>query len=209
MRLILVRHGQTSSNVGLLLDTAAPGADLDPTGHQQARELVDRLAHESIDAIYASTLVRTQQTAAPLAAARGLDVRVLPGLREIPAGHEEMGNVATAYVTTMMRWHSGDVHARIPGGETAVEFLERYDDAVNQIAAAGHQTAVVISHGAALRVWAIARVPGFAEAIGRAHFDNTGFMVAEGSPGSWRLLDAVGFMHYGNDPTALSIDASQ
>ena len=30
MRLILVRHGQTSSNVGHHLDTAAPGADLLP-----------------------------------------------------------------------------------------------------------------------------------------------------------------------------------
>jgi len=43
-----------------------------------------------IEAIYASTLVSTQQTAAPLAAAHGLDVRVRAGLREVSAGELEM-----------------------------------------------------------------------------------------------------------------------
>ncbi|MCE1174702.1 MAG: histidine phosphatase family protein [Propionibacteriales bacterium] len=207
MRLILVRHGQTSSNVGLLLDTAAPGADLDEVGRRQARSLVSRLTHEAIDAVYASTLVRTQQTAAPLAEARALPVKVLHGLREIPAGHAEMSNDASAYVTTMMRWGSGDLDARIPGGENAREFMDRYDAAIAEIAEAGHRTALAVSHGAALRVWAAARVPGFLDAIGTAHFDNTGWIIAEGSPHGWQLVEAVGFMHYGNDPSALSIAA--
>jgi len=43
MRLILIRHGQTVSNVGGLLDTAHPGADLTPLGRQQAGSLVTTL----------------------------------------------------------------------------------------------------------------------------------------------------------------------
>lgn len=208
MRLILVRHGQTSSNVGLLLDTAAPGADLTEAGHAQARALVERLDGEAIEAIYASTLVRTQQTAAALARTHQVEVRVLAELREIGAGDFEMTAEATNYITTLMKWHAGDLAARIQGGENAAEFFARYDAAIARIAAAGHRTAVAISHGAALRVWASARVPGFAETIGNGHLANTGLIIAEGSPATgWALARADGFMHYSNEPSAL--DAEQ
>lgn len=206
MRLILVRHGETSSNVGLLLDTGVPGADLNQDGRVQAESLVSRLAGQSIDAIYASTLVRTQQTAAPLALARGLEVGIHPGLREISAGDAEMTSDASAYIDTLMRWHAGDLSARVPGGENAQEFFARYDAAIDEISEAGHQSAVVVSHGAALRVWASARIPGFVEIIGNGHFGNTGMIVADGSPQSgWRYIDAAGFMHYGEGPTRLSM----
>ena len=69
MRVMLVRHGQTSSNARGLLDTAAPGADLTDLGREQAAALVDLLDGQRVDAIFASTLVRSQQTAA--AAGRG------------------------------------------------------------------------------------------------------------------------------------------
>lgn len=58
MRLTLVRHGQTLSNVSRLLDTAYPGADLDETGRRQAVELAARFAGVDIDAIYVSDLAR-------------------------------------------------------------------------------------------------------------------------------------------------------
>src|SRR5690606_13810229 len=86
MRLILIRHGQTSSNVADLLDTAEPGADLTDLGRQQASAVPRSLADEDIDVVYASTLVRTQQTAEPLVAERGLELRVRDGVREVRAG---------------------------------------------------------------------------------------------------------------------------
>ena len=63
MRLILVRHGQTTSNVDRLLDTGFPGAPLTEHGHGQAASLVDRLSHEHLDAIHSSDLIRAKQTA--------------------------------------------------------------------------------------------------------------------------------------------------
>lgn len=71
MRLLLVRHGQTPSNVRFLLDTAVPGPGLTELGERQAAALPEALAGEDIDALYASTLTRAQLTAAPLAGARG------------------------------------------------------------------------------------------------------------------------------------------
>ncbi|MCC6496622.1 MAG: histidine phosphatase family protein [Propionibacteriaceae bacterium] len=196
MRLILVRHGRTSSNVGFLLDTAAPGADLDETGLSQAQELVDRLADQPIDAVYTSTLVRTQQTARPLARARGLELEILAGLREVSAGEDELSPDSARYITTLLKWHEGDLAARIPGGESATEFFERFDDAIGRIAADGHAAAMAVSHGAALRVWASARVPGFAEALDNGHLNNTGLVVIDGAPGDWSLVELDGVLHY-------------
>jgi probable phosphoglycerate mutase len=199
MRLILVRHGRTASNVGFLLDTAEPGADLDEGGLEQAASLVERLSHHQIDAVYVSTLVRTQQTAGPIAHHRGLELQVLPGLREISAGEDELSTDSTRYIGTLMAWGSGDPEARMPGGENAYEFLTRFDAAIDTIAASGNEVVMVVSHGAALRVWAMARVPGFIEALGRGHLDNTGVIVVDGSPAEgWELAELIGIRIYEN-----------
>ncbi len=198
MRLILIRHGRTASNVGFLLDTAEPGADLDPSGLEQAASLVERLSHHTIDAVYSSNLVRTQQTARPLAESRGLEVQVVPGLREVPAGEDELSSDATRYIGTLIAWGAGELHARVPGGENAHEFLARFDAAIDQVAAAGHEVAAVVSHGAALRVWSMGRVGGFLEAIGEHHLDNTAVIVIDGSPSEgWQLVDLAGVRRNG------------
>ncbi|MGJ9403532.1 histidine phosphatase family protein [Arthrobacter sp. KK5.5] len=77
IRLVLVRHGQTTSNVGQNLDTAAPGADLTDLGREQAMALPAALGGVGIETLYAPNLVRTQQTAAPLARELGLDASEL------------------------------------------------------------------------------------------------------------------------------------
>ena len=150
MRLILVRHGQTSSNVATLLDTAHPGAGLNDLGHEQAAALPDVLDGTPIDAIYASTLVRAQQTAEPLAAAHGLEVQVRSGLREISAGALEMlgdPDSLDSYLTTALAWGAGDLSPTIPGGEPGDAALARFDEVVAEAAASGAGTVVVVSHG--------------------------------------------------------------
>ena len=67
MRLFLIRHGQTPANVLGELDTAHPGPGLTELGTRQAAVIPDALRLESIDAVFASTLVRTHLTAQPLA----------------------------------------------------------------------------------------------------------------------------------------------
>ena len=197
MRLILIRHGRTASNTSFVLDTAFPGADLDELGREQAESLVERLAAEPIEAIYVSNLVRTQQTAAPLAAARDLVPVILPGLREISAGDDELSSDATRYIGTLIAWGRGELDARIPGGEDAREFFTRFDSAIGEVAASGRDVVMVVSHGAALRVWSSERVHGFTEALGRAHLDNTGVIVVDGSPDEgWELAELIGVRHW-------------
>ena len=191
MRLLLVRHAQTANNVGRALDTAVPGAALTDLGRQQAARLVARLAGEDPDVVAASPLMRAQQTAAPVAAARGLAVLTLDGLREIAAGALEMRTSAEAiesYRGVITAWATGALEVAMPGGASGREFLDRYDEAVRALEDAGTR-AVAVSHGAAIRTWLAARCPGAdAGMVADRVLANTGIAVVEGSTrAGWRL----------------------
>ncbi|MFD9392404.1 histidine phosphatase family protein [Streptomyces sp. NPDC060000] len=198
MRLLLVRHGQTPTNVDYLLDTAVPGPGLTELGLRQAAALPQALVDEGIEALYASTLVRTQLTAAPLAAARGLDVLVRDGIREITAGDLEMLSGDSAhgelYMRTVFAWAAGDVGLRMPGGESGAEFLARYDAVVAEAAASRAETVAMVSHGAAIRTWAAARAGNVDIPFATAHrLANAGTVVLEGSPADgWKALSWAG-----------------
>lgn len=210
MRLILVRHGQTSSNVGGLLDTAEPGADLTDLGREQAAALPAALGDEPLDLIVASTLVRTQQTALPLATATRLETVVRRGVREIGAGDLEMrGDMASVrtYLGTIFEWSAGNLGVRVPGGESGAEFFARYDEAVAEVAATGASSAVVVSHGAAIRSWVAARTDNVTVEHAATHpVTNTGAVVLEGSPADgWTALTWEG--HALGGPAVEELDA--
>ena len=86
MRVTFVRHGESAGNASGLIDTSTPGPVLTQLGQQQAQAVVGRLGDNNYDGIYASTMVRTQLTAAPMSQYLGLPIQVLPGLQEIEAG---------------------------------------------------------------------------------------------------------------------------
>ena len=187
MRLILIRHGETQSNVDRLLDTAYPGAPLTERGVQQAHDLAEAIADEEIDAVFVSTLTRAQQTAQPLAQSRRLKPTVIDGVHEISAGVEEMNEDWTTYVGLLESWSPENLDAKLEGGESAREFLQRFDTAIAQIEEQGHRAVAVVSHGAAMRVWAISRDPSYnrhnAPALG-----NTQWIVMNGRPSDgWRI----------------------
>ena len=187
MRLILIRHGETQSNVDRALDTARPGVPLNETGLAQAEALVDALKHEEIDVLYASHLTRAQQTAAPLAKARGLEPIIVDGIQEIAAGIEEMNTDWTNYVGMLNTWHPENMDVGLEGGETAREFITRFTNAIAAMEQAGDERVALVSHGAALRVWAIWQDPdiGFENAL---PLKNTQWIVLNGSTeDGWRI----------------------
>lgn len=139
MRLVLVRHGQTSSNRSGALDTSRPGAALDATGMAQAEALAQRWEAEVGPAprvVAVSPLLRTRQTAAPLLRRFGLTPLVRPGIREIRAGDLEMnadpGSVVR-YLRTMSAWASGDLDVRMPGAEDGHLLLGRALPVVEEV----------------------------------------------------------------------------
>lgn len=111
---------------------------LSPNGTMQADAVGARLADEPITAIYASSLVRTQQTAGPLAAARGLDVTIDADLREVFLGDFEGGlfrqlaaddHPAVVAMRTKRDW------GEIPGAESNEDLRSRTVAAIERIRA--------------------------------------------------------------------------
>ncbi|MDQ1697941.1 MAG: hypothetical protein QOJ03_3294 [Frankiaceae bacterium] len=152
--LLLVRHGESAP---ARLDAPAPRVDghsdpeLAPEGRTQAEQLADRLVHEHIDAIYVTTLRRTAETAAPLAARLGLEPRVEPDLREVYLGEWE-GVAFRKYVgehhptaVQMFLEQRWDV---IPEAESNAAFASRVKAGLDRIVAAHPgQRVVVVVHG--------------------------------------------------------------
>ena len=154
MRLLLVRHGETASNIERKLDTAMPGPPLTELGHKQARELADTLGAEDLVAVYASIGLRAQQTAQPTAERFGLPVQVLEGIEEIQVGSLEGRNDTEAYQTylqTVIRWAEGALDVAFPGGgESGQQVLDRFLGAIESIRQDG--TVMVVTHGGAGRM---------------------------------------------------------
>ena len=83
---LLVRHGQTTTT-GSILPGRAPGLHLAELGATQAARAAQRLgALGKVAAVYASPLERTRETAAPIAKACGVRVRIERGLIECDFG---------------------------------------------------------------------------------------------------------------------------
>jgi probable phosphoglycerate mutase len=152
--ILLIRHGASEAAdpdrpFPLVDGQGDPGLSAD--GRDQAEQLADRLGKERIDAIYVTTLRRTAQTAAPLAARLGLDVKVEAGLREVHLGEWEGGlfRVRTAEMDPVaVRLFTEERWDVIPGAEPAEAFETRVKESLDRIAAAhpGERIAVV-THG--------------------------------------------------------------
>ncbi|MCW2755942.1 MAG: phosphoserine phosphatase 1 [Marmoricola sp.] len=219
MHLLLLRHGQTHGNTQGALDTAFPGNDLTDLGIRQSEAAARVIAEHPPTGVYVSPLVRTQQTAAPLAATLGLEPKVIEGLREISAGDYEMAtdhDSILGYIGTVADWIEGRFDTRMAGAESGHEFLARYDDAVAEIAAAGHDRALIVSHGAAIRTWVASRAPdAVSHAMATEGLANTACIELEGSPvEGWQITswsaEPIGGAFLADeqapDPTGHSVD---
>ena len=189
-RLILVRHAESEANLIGSLHCQVPGPPLTELGHQQAKALAGALAAEDVRAIYASTMTRARQTAAPLADALGLDVRIRDALREADLGdlHDRHDDEAHALLDDIFAgWVlEADLALRCAGGESAEEVIARVAGVLTEATEALDEgTAVLFGHGAALRLTLLA-LCGIAPAFAlRHHLANTGFAVLDVVDGAY------------------------
>jgi probable phosphoglycerate mutase len=151
---LLVRHGESAPAHP---DRPFPTRDghgdpaLDPVGVQQAELLAQRLASEVIAAIYVTTLLRTQQTAAPLAQRLGLTPIEEPDLREVFLGDWEEGELRRRAAVRDPIFEQIFLEERwdvIPGAEPHEEFDARVWRGFQRVVAAHpDERVVVVAHG--------------------------------------------------------------
>ena len=199
LRLILARHAQTDANVSLLLDSLPPGPPLNELGLRQADALADALAVEPVDGVYASTALRAQQTAQPIAARHGLTVEVTAGLHEVFMGDLEgtTGEESLmAFLAVAKAWSAGELDRALPGGESALDAIGRFTDAIAGIRARhSHGVIVAVTHGAVLQVAVPALAPNLAELGERPLAPNTGQVILDQddtTPIGWRCVSWIG-----------------
>jgi Histidine phosphatase superfamily (branch 1) len=226
-----VRHGESGDMTAV--NTLVPGPDLTDTGEQQADDLVKVLSGNGIDDIYASAMIRSQETAMPLAEALNLPIQVLPGLNEIDAGIFEgipvnVGDLplgGALYLLAPLAWTLGlDFVPQLgstvdPNG---IAFDESFSGAVQSIydgsvgSDTGNITDAVFSHEGAIAIWTLMNVnnPDFSLVL--QEFLNTGELlpytgqvVVDGSPGDWTLVswDGTPVPQDPGLPTELFVDS--
>ena len=150
---ILVRHGVTAHTVEKRfsggLASANPG--LSDEGRDQARTVAEWLAPlaESVDAVIASPVRRTQETAEILAEVLGLPVEVEHGFAEMEFGAwdgKTFGEVAEQHPEELDAW-LGSLDVPPGGGESFRSVEERVLGGLQRLLDRhGGRTVVVVSH---------------------------------------------------------------
>ena len=154
-RLVLLRHGRTAWNHARRVQ-GQRDIGLDDVGRAQATAVAPVLADLSPTLLWSSDLVRARDTAAAVAAVTGLEPTYDARLREFSLGeregltHEEYTRLAPEEFEAFRLGH----YDRAPGAERAAAVRERMGAALGELLAAlgPGETAVAVSHGAALRV---------------------------------------------------------
>lgn len=199
--LTFVRHAESEANAAGVINTEVPGPGLTPDGQDQAEQTAHQLSRYHYDGIYASTMVRTQQTAAPLAEELGKPVQILPGLREISAGwfdDKPTSMAKSTYLVAPSHWLKGDRSNAIPGSVNGDQFNDQFGAAVQKIYDSGQKKPIAFSHGEAIMYWTLMNVTNPENSLATDHrLPNVGRVVIKGSPATgWTLMDWDGIRDF-------------
>jgi len=121
----LVRHGQTAKNRDGLLQGRID-APLTETGELQAAQLGVAFAEQPVARVVASPLLRAQATAAPIAAAHGLQVESDERLVELDYGEWDERGLGDISPDEWAQWRADSEFAP-PGGESLVAVAKRME----------------------------------------------------------------------------------
>jgi len=153
--ILLIRHGRSADVVPGSSESADP--PLHDEGVIQAERPARRLAGKAIHAAYSSHLARARQTAAPLAASRGLQVEVHTELEEVRLGDWSNGEFRRRAFVRDPEWVAWSRTGRwdgIPGGEGDDVFRSRVAGVVDTLVQE-HQgeTIAVVAHGGSINAY--------------------------------------------------------
>lgn len=162
-RIYMVRHGATKLSAEDRF-AGAVDVELSDEGKFQAARLAERLADDSIEAVYCSPLTRTVQTATILAMPRKLPLIHRDGLREIHHGHWEgmrRADVESQFSEEYSAWEEDPFTFAPQGGEAGVNVIARALPVIREIVLEHRgQNILIVSHKATLRL-AISSLLGF------------------------------------------------
>ena len=152
---LLIRHGQTDSNVtGFYMGWS--DEDLNEVGYTQAHILSARLAGLPIALVYTSPLRRAYTTAAILAEAYEHELEVLDDFTEIQLGDWQglhMDEIKRRWPELWRQWRTEPSEITIPNGESFRQVAERAVQAFERVVGANRgKQVVIVTHDIIVRV---------------------------------------------------------
>jgi alpha-ribazole phosphatase len=151
--LLFIRHAETDL-AGRFCGHSDP--PVNERGFRQIEELLETLRTESIDAIYASDLLRSLTTADAIGRVFGSSPIMVPELREICFGEWEglsWSEIESRDQVYARRWSEAYPDLPAPGGETFAAFQSRVLTAIDRVLAVTSQRcAVMVTHAGVIRV---------------------------------------------------------
>ncbi|HTP10168.1 MAG TPA: histidine phosphatase family protein [Anaerolineae bacterium] len=187
MRIYFVRHGQSEANVLRVISNRDLLHHLTDVGRQQAETLARSLADVPLAAIYASPIVRAEETAQIVAASRGLSIEIADALREPDCGIMEGRDDDAAWAEHDRVVHDWVVQrqfdSRIDGGESYNDLRARFVPLVEMLVAEHGNTdhnILLITHGSLLYLMLPLVLNNIDLAtVGEYPMPNTGLIIAE------------------------------
>lgn len=177
-RVIIVRHGETDYNVEHRWQGQLD-VPLNKNGEAQSDALAKYLADEPLDAIFASDLKRTYDTALPIAKSKNLTVIPDKRFREVHLGIFQgltRTQIRKVYPHKTMRWDNDDSYV-VTHGESRNQVTNRTYEAWQEITKREDMTNImIVSHGGAIRMMLTKILPDNTE---RLRFGNTSFSILE------------------------------
>jgi broad specificity phosphatase PhoE len=151
--LLIIRHAETGLAGAFCGHTDPP---VNAHGQQQIRDLIERLADESIDAIWSSDLSRAVTTANALARAFDATVTTSRALREINFGEWEglkWNEIELRDQAYARRWIEAFPHLPAPGGELFSDFEARVQSEVDRLLLLAQDKRIaVVTHAGVMRL---------------------------------------------------------
>lgn len=156
LKIYFLRHGQTALSKDNLFCGCGSDPGLTSEGQEMAVQFGEHYQKVSWSGIYASPLVRTQQTAEPLRAILKTDLNIRDGLKEIDYGSWEgksVSEVGKLYHDDHIRWTADPAWNAPTNGERAMAVARRAINVIEEIAESHRKgNILVVSHKATIRV---------------------------------------------------------
>ncbi len=191
-RVLLLRHAETANP--LIFHGAESDVGLSARGRRQAEAVAPILAAEAPDVVVSSAMRRARDTAAPIARACGVPLRIEPELHERRVG--ALSGTPTqrsegVWPDTLRRWLAGDTAFAPPEAESFDDIRRRVLPIWERLTMEVEgQTLVLVTHGVVCKVLLCTLLPGYSvgdwHRIGPIHNVAITEWLLEGQ--TWRTL---------------------
>ncbi|MCE2787245.1 MAG: histidine phosphatase family protein [Bacteroidota bacterium] len=153
-KLFIIRHGETEFNRLNIVQGSGVDTDLNDLGMQQAEAFYKYYRHHPFEHVFTSTLKRSNQSVAAFIE-NGIPHTRLAELNEISwgdfEGKQQTPEQKAMYWEMIYKWNEGDLHAKIPNGESPFEMQQRQKRALKMILNQPESEILICMHGRAMK----------------------------------------------------------